>query len=223
MPEGDKDRPFRYSRLLLCEGPDDAAFFNRLIEVRNLRRFEVRFTNSKTDKTGGNTKFGLKLRAIKFNPAYDKIRNILIVSDNDTDPATSLKNVIKQVKQAELLPAPIAELVASTSRPVVTIMMLPLGGQGGNIEYVCSHVAKRKRPAMRAHIENFSAVVGAGQWTNSRRGKMELRAALAVTCERNPCVELVSVFQTPRYRQDNLIPLTDNAFKPIVDILEAIP
>jgi hypothetical protein len=115
----------------LCEGPDDAAFFQRLLTVRRIKPFDVRYTNRDSDRTGGNTKFGLKLNAIKVVPGYQNIRNVLIVSDNDTDPVASFRKIQSQITDAGLI-APAQELVASTSRPAVTIMMVPLNGRVGN-------------------------------------------------------------------------------------------
>jgi hypothetical protein len=206
----------------LCEGPDDAAFFQRLLTVRRIKPFDVRYTNRDSDRTGGNTKFGLKLNAIKVVPGYQNIRNVLIVSDNDTDPVASFRKIQSQITDAGLI-APAQELVASTSRPAVTIMMVPLNGRVGNLEYLCSHAAKRKVPKNSPAIEQFGAVLGSGQWTDSRKGKFELRAALAANCQRNPCVELTSVFRDQRYRSDDLVPLTDNSFRPVATILSSIP
>src|ERR1700743_3421254 len=136
MPMSDEGgkKPFSLPRLILCEGPDDAAFLSRLITVRDLPRCPIRHSGKSRHSPGGNTKFDDALRTARLNDAFDKIKRILIVSDNDDDPNTSFRSVRRQIESAGFGPAPAQELTASDGRPHVTILMLPMGGNEGNLE-----------------------------------------------------------------------------------------
>ena len=218
-----EDPAFAYTRLLLCEGPDDAAFFKLLIECRQLARFHVRYTRSNADPSGGNSKFERTLRSVRLNRGFSKIRNILIVSDNDDNPDTSFKRIQKQIEQAAFGPAPAQELTPSMGRPAITVMMLPLGGDEGNLECVCLGAARNKNRRVAQHVDAFAALIGADDWPAGRRGKMWLRTSLAATCERDPFVALCSVFKDKRYKKADLIPVMDRSFDRIANAIRAIP
>ena len=81
-------------RLLLCEGPEDVAFFQRLIETRSLPRFRIKPTGGKASTAGGNSQFGRALKALKLEP---DVKDILIVADNDEAPDQSFANVCRQI------------------------------------------------------------------------------------------------------------------------------
>ena len=84
-------------RLLLCEGPEDKAFFERLIRTRSLPSFRISDTGGKILKAAGNTRFGFALKAKKLERG---VKDILIVADNDEAPDKSFSNVCKQIRDA---------------------------------------------------------------------------------------------------------------------------
>ena len=118
-------------RLLLCEGAEDVAFFERLITVRKLPRFRVKDTGGKKSKAAGNTRFWFALEALKTEIG---IRNILIVADNDDDPAISFRRVRQQIKRVygdDRVPN--RPLEKKGSNPSITILMIPWVGECGSL------------------------------------------------------------------------------------------
>jgi hypothetical protein len=180
MPEQRKD--FVHPRVLLCEGPDDVVFFERLIEVWNLPRFHVRHTGGSRSDAGGNTKFGDALRLLKNNDRFRIIRHVVLASDNDLDQEASFKKICVQVELAGFGPAPNSPSERSKAThgasPSITIVMLPLEQHEGTLECLCETAAREADKQVGFHVDHFAALLHADQWSVSRRGKMWLRTSL---------------------------------------------
>ena len=204
------------SRLLLCEGPEDVAFFQKLIEVRKLPRFRVKDTSGRGSKAAGNSRYWSALEALKFEIA---IKDILIVADNDEYPATSFSSVCKQVKKVYgVEKVPQRPLEKLGHNPSITIFMLPWENELGSLESLCIEASRSVNRPFAVHVDTFSALIGADNWpTATRRHKMWLRTMLAACCVRDPFVFLGSVFRDPR--NGNLIPLDHPSFQRVANVL----
>lgn len=210
-------KPFTYTRLIICEGPDDAAFLHHFITQRNLRRCHIRHTGKSRHSAGGNTKFDDALRNAKLNPEFGKIQRILLISDNDLAPEKSFKAVQRQVENAGFGVAQ-AELVPNAHNPTVTIAMVPLNGAQGNLECLLLASARSRSVPIDDQVREFEAAIHADDWDVSRNGKMRLRVSLAARCV-DPFVSLGNVFADKRYRQADLIPLGHTSLHPLRQIL----
>src|SRR3977135_1774749 len=84
----------RYSEehLILCEGQAHNELFRHLIDRKRIVGFQV------INPAEGQTKFNIRLRSIRGNPDFSKIRSILIVSDNDNDARAAFRRVTAQIK-----------------------------------------------------------------------------------------------------------------------------
>lgn len=205
------------NQLLLCEGPDDREFFRALIEARALPKFRARHNGTREDPRGGNTKFGPGLRAHYEISGNRRFRKVLIVSDNDDNPAESFDRVRQQVERYfGFAPGAAREIVPGP--PSVMILMIPWDGERGNLEALCLDAAKNADARVSADVDNFAAQVQVDRWDNDNRKKeMWLRSNLAARCEREPFVTLRNVFTNPRHQY--LIPLDDPSFRDIADVL----
>ena len=220
MPEARKD--FTYPRVLICEGPDDVVFFERLIEVWNLPRFHVRHTGKKRLAHGGNTQFDNALGLLKNNDNFAIIKDIVLVSDNDSNKVTSFNTICRQINRSSFGPSPSKPLersIPASNMPAMTVIMVPLDENEGTLEFVCQKAARDADRTVGSHVDQFSAVVGADRWPLSRRGKFWLRTSLAVRAS-DPFVFLGSVFRDPEHQ--DLIPIGHPSFKPIADILSSL-
>src|SRR5713101_7357263 len=92
------ERPF----VLLCEGDSDKRFFDRLIAKRGIENsFQVRFPHRGNDKRAGRSRFGTWIDlAVQSEDFIRNIRAVLVVSDNDDDPQSSLREVQMAMKNA---------------------------------------------------------------------------------------------------------------------------
>jgi hypothetical protein len=205
----------RPSRLLLCEGPDDAEFFRALIEERNLPAYRVKHNGTKADPTGGNSKFASGLRAhYELDGPFSRV---LVVSDNDEDPTKSFNSVRSQV-EAYFGFAPNAAGHTLAGPPRLCILMIPWIGVLGNLECLCTDAAKAADKTKASHVDQFSALVGTDKWKSEcRRKEMWLRSNLAARSEADPFVSLRNVFSDKKNR--GLVPLREATVKRIADFL----
>ncbi len=203
-------------RLLLCEGPEDVAFFQRLIETRSLPRFRIRDTGGKVSKAAGNTRFGHALTALKLEKG---VKDILIVADNDEAPDQSFSNVCRQIRSAyDTNKVPDRPLQKVSSGPSIMVLMLPWEGQLGNLETLCEEAARAADAQVAGHVDDFAALIRADNWNKqSRKSKMWLRTMLAACCRHDPFVFLGNVFRYKKNR--HLIPLDHRCFGRVSDVL----
>ena len=204
------------NRLLLCEGPEDKAFFHRLIITRTLPRFRIRDTGGKISKAAGNTRFGFALKAMKLERG---VKDILIVADNDETPYKSFANVCKQIRDAyDSDKVPRQPLEKVSHNPSIMVLMLPWQGELGCLETLCEEAARTVNAQVAGHVDQFAAMIGADNWDKqTRKSKMWLRTMLAATCERDPFVFLGNVFRNRR--DQHLIPLGHPYFDRVSDVL----
>ena len=203
-------------RLLLCEGLEDVAFFQRLIETRSLPRFRIRDTGGRTSKTGGNTYFGRALEALKLEAG---VRDILIVADNDESPDRSFANVCRQI-QGAYSPDKVPDypLQKVSSNPSIMVLMIPWIDELGCLETLCARAARSVDAQVSGHVDQFAALIGADNWDReTRKSKMWLRSMLAACCERDPFVFLGKVFRDNKSRY--LIPLDHRCFDQVSAVL----
>ena len=210
--------PFTLPRLLLCEGPDDESFFEKLIERRNIQRFHISDTSTAEAPNGGNSGFRRGLIAARLNGNYASVTKILVVSDNDADPAASFRNVCDQIEAAGF-PRPPAPLTPTPGRPSITVMMIPLDDdERGNLETICVPAARSTDAAVAGNVDHFAALMRSNRWVPERVGKFWLRSFLAAKCRRDPFVFLGKVFRD----HPDLIPLDHASLTPIADVLSAL-
>jgi hypothetical protein len=201
-------------RLLLCEGPDDVAFFQALIEVRDLPKFHIFHTGIKKGEAGGYTKYKTAIEAldVKYGKIHRQFDQILLVGDNDDDPDKRFANIQEHVEGAlQIRPQKVRQFVIRKSPDLqIKIMMLPWDNRPGNLETLCYDPAKEADSWMRDKVNDFRSAVKADEWHDSRSKEMWLRSYLAAKCKDNPFVPLFDVFD--KYSKLNLIPLKSKHF-----------
>lgn len=208
---GDQGLP----RILICEGPDDVAFFQALIEAWRVPRFHITDTAEKKGESGGNTKFGKRLRSLQFRR---NVTDIIIVSDNDENHEQTFGAICRQIQEAGFGPPPTQPLerIVNPGRPAITAMMLPLDGSPGNLQCVCGDAARNADRNVTQSVDHFVSLLHADNWPVPRKGKLWLRANLAARAN-DPFVFLGNVFREAQ--NQHLIPINDPSFKPIADAI----
>lgn len=175
--------------LVLCEGETDKRFLDRLIALRGIPdEFQIKFPSRSGDNRGGRSKFGPWLSVAYENSDFEKhVRAVLIVSDNDTDPAASLDEVKESLKNSDGFPIPGAarEVARKEKYPAVVILMIPHDIQGG-LETLCVTAAYTKWPQLQQPVETFAASTPAANWTPGKQSKMKLQSIIATSCAPRP-------------------------------------
>jgi hypothetical protein len=205
--------------LILCEGETDKRFLDRLITQREIpNEFQVKFPTRGTDNRGGRSKFGPWLSAAYESADFEQhVRAVLIVSDNDTDPAASLQEVKDSLTKSDGFPIPGAEreVARKDGFPPVAILMIPHGAQGG-LETLCVTAAYSKWPDLEQPVEAFMASTPAANWSPGKQSKMKLQSIIATSCSPRPDAGFSGHWwEIDQYH----IPLDHDQFDEIADFL----
>jgi hypothetical protein len=191
-------------------------FLKRLRVVRNMPPFHVvKAAPDSQPRGGGNTQFGRRLALLKVNNrGFTQIHNVLIITDGDGNNDAAFANVCDQLA-ASGFAAPPTPLVASEGMPAITIMVID-----NNLESYCRAAAASTDAQVADKVSNFTAVVTNDQWPANKEGKLWLRASLAARSQRDPFVNLGSVFSDPRYH--DLIPIAHQSFNDLEQLIRQL-
>jgi hypothetical protein len=154
-----------FPRLLICEGPEDHFFFERLIEARNLPRFHIQAAGGNTQFSGAISKFELERTSI-----FRQITDIVVVADNDDDPIASFNNACAEIRKAVgAASTPRRPLQSTGRKPRCTLVMVPWTDVEGNLESLCVETARHANANAGGHVDTFLALAGAGRWESPSR------------------------------------------------------
>jgi hypothetical protein len=221
-------RPFTFdeNRLIIGEGPHDAAFFRELIKIRGLPTANVICVSDHT-KVRGRDGFKEILKVIRNVPGFHRISDIIIATDSDNDADASFRYVcdlIANVPDPEppesphKYPVPTSPHLKAFGTPSITILMTPWHNRNGALETLCFDAAGRSKASAVACVDSFEKCSGTLMWAEQKRAKLRLRCLLASTYEKGPDIGFGMVWQT----DPSLIPLNDTAFDQIESFLRSL-
>jgi hypothetical protein len=118
---------------VICEGPDDIAFFSRLLRHDRVSWFQVGCGKC-NGQCAGKDGFWRRLEAIK-NTATVPVKGVVIVADCDTDPIDRFDNVCKQFRDQNFLaPKKPYQIVVDKDGLKTAVVMVPGEGRNGGLE-----------------------------------------------------------------------------------------
>lgn len=204
-------------RLILCEGEGDASFLNHLIKERNLPGFDIFFPSNPYTETGGVNGFKEMLESFSLFHGFRTLKGMLVISDNDDNPANAFRSVSEQISSAEGYKAPgqPLEVIRTDSVPPIVVVMLPWKDQPGNLETLCLVSSYDSYPPIRGCLDEYVTCTGVDKWGLTKQSKMKMRCMLSSTCKSDPNTSLVYAWS----RSENLIPLNHRCFDQIADFL----
>ena len=204
-------------RLILCEGQGDASFIRHLIKERNLPPFDILYPAQPYTETGGVNGFREMLEALSLFHGFRTLKGILVLSDNDDNPANAFRSVSEQISSAEGYKAPSQplEVVRTGSVLPLVVVMLPWKDLPGNLEQLCLISSCESYPAIRACLDEYVTCTDVNKWGPTKQSKMKMRCMLSSTCNSDPNTSLVYAWS----RVENLIPLNHGCFDQIADFL----
>ena len=181
------------TRTILCEGPADKEFLERLIAQRNLPDFDVL-------EVRGKDRFGRFLFGLATNEGISRVAGILIVSDCDDSAAARFKEIRTQIQEANRLlegssesgrygvpDQPLTVARSTEHLPAVVVLMVPWAGEAGNLETLCVSAIYELRPELRQCVDDYSdCTKTASTWGLGALSKMRLQCLIAVTCKTDP-------------------------------------
>ena len=201
-------------RVIICEGESDVAFFDHLISNRGLPEFQALSAN-------GRTRFESVLVALSAASGFNELAGILVVGDNDLDPATSFRNIQTQIQAAGGygVPERPGEPAKEAGFPAIVAMMVPWDGRTGCLETLLLEAVREVHPDLGVCVDGYAACTHVDVWNETELPKVKLQSLTAVICRSNPTVAL-------RYawgQREDIIPLGRPCFDQIVEFLRTFP
>lgn len=206
--------------LIIGEGSHDEAFLRHLLQDRDIQGYQVGFPEPPDQNSPGRGGFGSVLSGLRVRLDFKKIRVVVLVSDNDENPATSFNEIKAQITEAGSFSVPIQplEVVLTADHPDLVAFMLPSTGQIGCLETLCLPAALDGWPTLRTCIEEYSRCVNIATWPKSKQSKMQLRCLFSAACIKDPNTSLAHAWS----RNPPLIPLGHNSFDQLAEFLRTI-
>ncbi len=211
-------------KLIICEGPSDVEFLRALIVARGLPQVCIRHTGDiYKSSRGGIDKISAFLTGIVVWEGFYDLTDILILADNDLNPAENFEKVRQQIIDAKpvatppvVYPVPDAPLTKAAGNPSITICMMPGGNQHGNLETLCLPSARSANQAATECVAQFAQCAGADQWEEiTLRSKMEMHSLLAIQHREDPSIGLRNIWR----ENPAVIPLDHASFTPIAEVI----
>jgi len=205
-------------KVILCEGSGDAAFLKHLIEVRQLPKFYLTYpTHNAPDKPGGRGGFTERLKALRLIRGFEKVTDVLVISDNDDSPKKNFQEVVKLIEAAPGYSAPKAPRVSAEGNPRVTIFMLPADDTPGQLETLCLESCLSRWQELAGCLNAFITCSGhlAG-WDQGKQEKMKMRTMIASICSSDPNTSLTHAWS----KTEDIIPLVHDCFNDLSSFLQ---
>ena len=201
--------------LIVCEGSGDVAFVKYLCRERTITGYCVEETGS------GNSGFYRYFDGLHARSDADRLKGVIVISDNDEAPDKSFDAVRSQLKKAKVPhPDNPMEIARQTSLGFcVMVMMVPFSTAGrskGCLETILLEAAVDRYPALAKCVQEYSACAGATGWAKCGSiDKLRLRCLLSAAVPEDPNLGLQYALNPDR----GLIPLGAACFDEIANEL----
>lgn len=198
------------SRLIICEGKADVAFFDHLIQGRSLPRFQILSAEGKDG-------YERVLVALSAAPGFGGISGILVVGDNDLNPPAAFRNIQNQIRGAGGYGVPDhpGEAVKSERSPATVVMMIPWQERVGCLETVLVEAIYDVRPDLKLCVDAYATCTHADVWDEVAQPKMKLQSLLSAICRSDPNTAVSYAWN----RNEDIIPLDRSCFDQIAQFL----
>ena len=174
------------------EGGADFEFFRALIEERNLPDLQA------IKPAGGDTFYGRRLQAMKFNRGLDQVKTLVLATDSNGDPNAAFAKVAAQVRDAQDYGVPAAPLAVSVSPtaglPGIAILSLPWINVLGSLETLLLGPLSAKWPGAAARAEDFIVRSATNASGVSGRSKALVACLVAAVCTDDPSSAVSSLW-----------------------------
>jgi hypothetical protein len=206
--------------IILGEGGADEAFIRCLIKVRSLGNFEYRVPDQAKEQHWGKDGFHTRLKAMVLERGILERSAVIIVADNDSDPANAFKHVQDQIAAAGLQPpaAVQAKTQPANGFSALSVLMIPSVGHQGCLENLLLASGAEKYKDQLGCVNQYVECVKAQKWAVSDLAKLKMRCLLSALYEENPCISLTVALQKDG---EKLFPLDNAIFQPVADFLQS--
>lgn len=194
-----------------CEGEADQYFLCRLLEHRRINGVDVAVVG------GNDNKFTTHLKGLRVSNAFAKLRLIVIMTDNDTNPAASFASAQRCFRDAGFV-VPDASWTKKEGEDVSTaILMLPSHSRPGALETLLVEAILDVRPQFARCLDDLKTCAEKPTtWDEVKLAKMRFHAAVAALCEDGPGTAASRIWSA----KHNPVPITSDRFLPLVDFFQ---
>lgn len=199
--------------VVICEGPADAKLIKRLIEREqlNLNGFYIH-------EARGYQNFGTVVTGIAGSSNRMNLRRLVIVGDNDTDPAGRFDNACNAL-QREGFPIPPEPSQITAGDPSTAIFLIPQAGVIGALETLLVAALLEGHPEVEECLRRLEECpTGCGGWNDVKKSKMRFQAAVAVTCADDPSAGAAHIWS----KAYNPVNAASTAFNELATFLVAV-
>ncbi len=215
--------------IVLGEGEPDEKFINKVAKAAGLPEFGTRNPRG-GGSSYGKAGFGRRLMALRTETNVEEQKAVLIIADNDDDPAAAFHDIQKQIRESNKdeerqwgVPTKPRELATSSgSLPSIGVLMVPWDDEQGCLETLCFDAAKAQRPDHAKCVEDLVKCAKAESWVISSLSKLRMRVMTASLCEKDPNTGLQYIWTEGRGCPTDISPLNSEVFKKIVDYLSKL-
>jgi hypothetical protein len=200
--------------IIVCEGKADVAFFTHLITERGLPEFQVLSAN-------GNSRYEDILVALTTAPGFSDLSAILVVGDNDLNPAVALQNIQLQIQSAGGYGVPAAPRVPAriAGFPTIVVLMVPWDNAIGCLETLLLQSVRSVNPELGNCVDTYATCSHVDVWNEIERSKMKLQSLTSVICRSDPTTPVSYAWSRP----ETIVSLTQPCFEQIVEFLQEFP
>lgn len=224
-------------RCVVCEGREDAAFFEELARVLPLPEYLVRTIGDGGGGPGVDGLFDYLKGLVGITGFRQNVRDVVLLLDSEADQDATFAAVVTHIKNANgstdvgnFYAVPKAPFkTASGGAPCsMTVILQPVDAKMGCLETVLWRYLMRKYPDETKCIEDMIACAGLSKpdsgWTAAKQDKARLRAAIGVLYKENPncATRYLWARDKPIAVDHQLIPLDQPEFSAISDLLKAL-
>lgn len=216
MPLLPAPSPLTEDFLVVGEGSGDASLINYLCRARNISGFQV-------EDARGESKFVNHIKGLKSRTGYERLKAVLVVSDNDESPEARFNEIRNYLKDANV-PYPETELtVARRTRDGIAfvVMMIPhVDGRParGCLETLLLQCIEENQPALKECVDGFQVCMAAER-TKNQTDKLRLRCFVAALHPTDPNLALSFVLSPTK----GIVDLNHSCFDEIATFLTNLP
>ena len=219
--------PYTKPSHILCEGVSDANFIAKLMEYHGIdaTTWDIAYPQKESEQfpgvyqSTGVSGYKAHLEGLETIGQAKRISRLLVLADNDTDPAASFKGIRTQMKGADFdSPKTAGEVMVANGR-ATAILMLPGNGDPGCLESLLLNAVLAARPELQRCVDDHCQCCSPNfaEWSISKQAKSRLHSLISGCCDSEPASALAYVWG----KRGNPIPIESPAFNWIADFIRS--
>jgi hypothetical protein len=215
--------------IVVCEGLGDVHFLKHLLDVRGIEPFEIGCPTQAQEGILADGKPGIVeyLRAIRVNRtrAANGLRSVAVMVDSDTDPHSRMQDAVNWLTNAGFVAPdkPFRWTIEGAEEHTAILLMPGMSGgvlREGTLEHLLWELVEEVAPNTYKCIEEFAAcLANQTDWSDNKKAKMRVQAAIAGRCKTDPASSLAWVWS----KDASIFPVDHAMFDFIANVFRDLP